>query len=48
MLPAMSEYNIGGMDTVVGLTFDGTLTYDLMSTVSVTVNEKVANLFTYR
>ena len=54
MLPAVSEYNMGGMASVVGLTFDtpssgsSTLEYNLMSTVTVTVNELQAGLFNYR
>ena len=48
MLPAMSEYNLGGMASVVGLTFDTSLSYSLMSTVTVTVNELQAGLFNYR
>ena len=47
-MPTMTEYQIGGMAAVVGLTFDTTLNYNLMDAVSVEVNEIQSGLFSYR
>ena len=42
------EYEVQDLRNVVRLTFDSSLNYSLMSVVTVTINEVVANLFDYR
>ena len=42
------EYQVQGLDSVVGLEFDDSLTYSLMNEVTVKIKELEAGLFSYR
>ena len=42
------EYQVQGLDSVVDLEFDDSLTYSLMNEVTVKIKELEADLFSYR
>ena len=51
MLPTMTtadQYMISGLAAVVGITFDTTLNYNLMDTITIEVNEIQTGKFNYR